>query len=421
MKKTYNYSKILETFIVLSVFLLVFFYDAFNNLLGFYDELIAFFSLTVIITASLFNQKIKLYKSEIYISILLLFIGITGILSNYHSYKLGHITNKIAIIGDVINFFKAFVVYFGIRVLSKNIDSERVLNTVSKYSKLGFYILVIFLVVDIVFKIYPQYTRYGIKSFQLFFTHTSRFSFAFSFIFLVLFLKNHVGKKWFLLFVLSFGLFSLRVKFFAFYFIAIIVLFFGKKLMKIPRKTLLIVLGIFMLLIAFIFKDQFVMYFSFEAIESGWSRGIILYYSFAIGNDFFPLGTGFGTYSSYFSGKYYSWVYEAYGIDNVYGISKTYWGFIADQFWPMVLGQFGYLGLAAFMVIIYKYIMLFVVNLKQSIDLKQKQFMYVSLLGMLLLLIDSSSDAIFTQNRAVVMFILFALLINSYKSHNEVA
>ncbi len=417
MRKTYNYSKILETFIVLSILLLVFFYDAFNNIIGFYDELIAFFSISVIIIVSLFNQRIKLFKSEIYISVLLLFIAIIGILSNYHSYKLGHFTNKIAIIGDFINFFKAFVAYFGIRVLSNNIDSERVLNTLLKYSKIAFYILVIFLVLDIIFKIYPQYTRYGIKSFQLFFTHTSRFSFAFSFIFLVLFLKNYKSKKWFLLFILSFGLFSLRVKFFAFYFIAIIIMFFGKKLMKIPRKTLLIVFGFFMLLIAFIFKDQLMMYFS---IDSGWSRSVILVNSIKIGNDFFPFGTGFGTYSSYFSGKYYSWVYEFYGIDHVYGISKIYWGFITDQFWPMVLGQFGYFGLATFMVVIYKYIMLFVINLKQSIDLKQKQFMYVSLMGILLLLIDSSSDAIFTQNRAVVMFILFGLLINSYKSHNEV-
>ena len=417
MRKTYIYSKIIETFIVFSIFLLVFFYDAFNNLFGFYDELIAFLSLTVIITASLFNRKIKLYKSEIYISILLLFIAIIGILSNYHSYKMGHSTNKIAIIGDIINFFKAFIAYFGIRILSNNIDSERVLNTLSNYSKIAFYLLVVFLVVDIIFKIYPQYTRYGIKSFQLFFTHTSRFSFAFSFNFLVLFLKNYTSKKWFLLFILSFGLFSLRVKFFAFYFIAIIIMFFGKKLMKIPRKTLLIVLGIFMLLIALIFKDQLVMYFS---TDSGWSRSVILVTSIKIGNNFFPFGTGFGTYSSYFSGKYYSWVYELYGIDDVYGISKAYWGFITDQFWPMVLGQFGYFGLTAFLVIIYKYIMLFIIHLKQSIGQKQKQFMYVSLLGLLLLLIDSSSDAIFTQNRGVVMFILFALLINSYKSHNEV-
>jgi hypothetical protein len=158
------------------------------------------------------------------------------------------------------------------------------------------------------------------------------------------------------------------------------------------------------------------MYFS---VDSGWSRSVILVNSIKIGNDFFPFGTGFGTYSSFFSGKYYSWVYEYYGIDHVYGISKSYWGFITDQFWPMVLGQFGYLGLFAFMMIIYEYIMLFVINLKRSLNLKQKNLMYVSILGMLLLLIDSSSDAIFTQNRGVVMFMLFGLLINSYKSYNE--
>ena len=416
MEKTYSYRKVLESVIVFSVLLLVFFYDAFNNFLGYYDELIAFISITVIISVVFFNQKVKLFRSEIYISVLLLFIMVIGLLSNYHSYKSGHFTNKIALIGDFINFFKAFAAYFGIRFLSNNINSERILNKLSIYSKVGFYILLIFLIIDIIFKIYPQYSRYGIRSYQLFFTHTSRFSFAFSFIFLLLFLKNSKNIKWFLLFVLSFGLFSLRVKFFAFYLIALLIMFYGKELMRIPRKTLLTVLGFFLAIIALIFRDQLVMYFS---IDSGWSRSVILMNSIKIGNDFFPFGTGFGTYSSYFSGKYYSWVYEHYGIDHVYGISKTYWGFITDQFWPMVLGQFGYLGLFAFMMIIYEYIMLFVINLKRSLNLKQKKLMYVSILGMLLSLIDSSSDAIFTQNRGVVMFMLFGLLINSYKSYNE--
>jgi hypothetical protein len=416
MLKRYSYRKILETVIVVSVLLLVFFYDTFNDYIGFYDELIALFSIIIILTVSLFNQKIKLFKSEIYISILLLVIALLGIISNFHSYKLGHFTNKIALIGDFINFFKAFAAYFGIRFLSNNINSERVLNKLSKYSKIGFGVLLIFLIIDISFKIFPQYSRYGIKSYQLFFTHPSRFSFVFSFIFLVLFPKNFQNRKWFLLFVLSFGLLSLRVKFFAFYLIAILIIFYGKELMRIPRKTLLIVLGFFLVIIALIFRDQLVMYFS---VDSGWSRSVILVNSIKIGNDFFPFGTGFGTYSSFFSGKYYSWVYEYYGIDHVYGISKSYWGFITDQFWPMVLGQFGYLGLFAFMMIIYEYIMLFVIYLKRSLNLKQKNLMYVSILGMLLLLIDSSSDAIFTQNRAVVMFMLFGLLINSYKSYNE--
>lgn len=420
MKKTYNYRKILEIFIAFSVLILVFLYDVFNNLFGFYDELMAFFSLAIITTTSLFNKKIKLFKGEVYIAILLFLIVIIGLLSNYHSFKLGYITNNIAIVGDIINFYKAFLVYFGIRLLSNNINSEKILVKLSKYAEIAFYILIIFLIVDFIFKLFPQYTRYGIKSYQLFFTHTSRYSFAFAFIFLLLFLKYYNSKKGFLLFVLSFGLLSLRVKFFAFYFVAIIILFFGKKLVKIPRKTLLIVLGIFLFIMSIVFKDQLIMYFSFDAIDEGWSRGIVLYYSFIIGNDFFPFGTGFGTYSSYFSGKYYSWVYEVYGIENVYGISKIYWGFIADQFWPMVLGQFGYFGLIAFITIIYKYIMLFIVNLKSSMNLRQKQFMYVSLLGLLLLLIDSSSDAIFTQNRAVVIFSLFGLLINSYKSSNEI-
>ena len=417
MEKTFSYKKITEAFIIFSILVLVFLYDYFSSVIGFYDEFLAFYFFIIILTVTFFHQKIKLYSKEIYIAISLLIIAIIGLLSNYHSLKLGYNTNKIAIIGDMINFFKAFLAYFGVRFLANNINSGRILNKLTKYSEIAFYILIVFLIIDFIFKIFPQYLRYGIHSYQLFFTHTSRYSFAFSFIFLMLFLKNYNEKKGFLLFILFLGLLSLRVKYFAFFLTATMIIFFGKKLVKIPRKLFLIVLGFCMLIIAFIFKDQLTMYFS---LDTGWSRAIILVKSYKIGNDFFPFGTGFGTYSSFFSGKYYSWVYELYGIDHVYGISKTYWGFIADQFWPMVLGQFGYFGLLAFISVIYNFIMLFIIKIKNSTSLVQKQYMYVSLLGMLLLLIDSSSDAIFTQNRAVILFILFGLFINSYKENEEI-
>ncbi len=420
MKKPYNYRKILETFIVFSIVIMVFFYDIFNNIFGFYDEFFALFSFIIIVTASFFNQKIKLFKREIYIIISLFFIAIIGLISNYHSYKMEYITPYTAIIGDFINFFKAFVAYFAIRLLKNNFSSSNVINSLTKYAQIAFYIILFVLLIDIIFNIFPQYSRFGFHSYELFFTHTSRFSFAISFIFIMLFSKYYNTHKWKLVFVLAIGLLSLRVKFLSFFLLSMIFLFFGKKLLNIPRKTILIVLGLFTIILAFIFKDHLQMYFSFDGVDAGWSRGVILYYSFIIGNDFFPFGTGFGTYASYFSGKYYSWVYHLYGIDNVYGISKNYWGFIADQFWPMVLGQFGYLGLIAFVNVVYNYLMIFIINIKKSYNLIQKQYMYASVLGLLLLLIDSTSDAIFTQNRAVVIFVLFGLFVNSYKESNEI-
>ena len=59
MSKVENYKKITENFIIFSVLILVFFYDYFNTYLSFFDEFITLFFSFVIITALLFNQKVK--------------------------------------------------------------------------------------------------------------------------------------------------------------------------------------------------------------------------------------------------------------------------------------------------------------------------------------------------------------------------
>lgn len=415
MSKIISYRKIINNLIVFSVLTLVFFYDYFNNYLNFFDELIALVFTLVIITTLLFKQKIFIYRQEIYIAFFLVSIALIGLLSNYFSSAQGYHTKKAAIIGDFITFFKAFISYFGIRFLINSINSKRVIDKIAIYTEYIFYILLLFLITDFIFKIFPQYPRFGLNSFQLFFTHTSRYGFAFAFIFLVLFPKYFKKNNLFLLFILLLGILSLRVKYFGFFIISLLFIYYGKLLFRIPRNSFLIVTASLLIILAFVFKNQFQMYFTSIKLETGWSRAIVLFYSFKIGNDFFPFGTGFGTYSSHFSGKYYSWVYELYGIDSVYGISKKYWKFISDQFWPMIIGQFGYFGLISFMGVIYNYFILFLKQIKSS----DSNYNYVLFLGLILLLIDSSSDAIFTQNRAVALFILFGLVINYQRGLNE--
>ena len=413
MKYIVKLNKVYEWLIGFSLLFLVFFYDLTSNFLGFFDEFLALIFFIVIIYKTAFSKKIYLYKSEIIIFNLLLVTVFLGLLSNYMSYRNGKVTDFNAIIGDFINFYKVFIVYFGIRLINTSFNSKTVLNMVSKYSEKFFYIVLFLLILDVFLKIFPQAPRYGIHSYQLFFAHPSRYSFIFAFVFLILFYKYNKRNNLFLLFILVLGLTSLRVKYFGFAFISFSLIYLKSFLLKIPKKTIYIVLALFIISMTYLFRDQIDMYFSLDQINAGWSRGIVLVTSFKIGNDYFPLGTGFGSYSSYFSGKYYSWVYDKYNINNVYGISRLYWGFVADQFWPMVLAQFGYFGLVAYIAIIYKYISMFITFFKDKLSsITNKNLMIASLLGMLLLLIDSTSDAIFTQNRAVALFIFFALIFN---------
>lgn len=408
-----------ENGLLLSVLILVFFYDAFSEIIGFFDELLGLFGFLIITTRVLFFGKIPIQKKEFYILLLLFGTISLGLLSNAYTSSIGYPTQGPAIFADLVNFSKAFVVYFAIRFLRNSFDSELVLDRLARASKYIFYVLVLFIIADISFRIYPREERFGLNAIELFFSHTSRYAFALTFIFLVLLPKYYKKNIGFLLFILLVGSLSLRMKYFGFLFLTLIFLFYGKKLIKIPKTYFLWIMGILALLMVVIFREKIEMYFSFEDIDNAWSRAVVLYYSFIIGYDFFPFGTGFGTFSSYYSGAYYSWVYDLYGISNVYGIKREYWNFIADQYWPMVLGQFGYLGLTAMFVVTYNYFMIFLTKVKSSLG-SPKYYLYLSvLLGFLMLLIDSTSDSIFSQQRAVAMFIYFALVMNTTNKQHE--
>lgn len=419
MSKTLTYSRIYEVSIAFIAIYLVFFYDLLSDYLGFFDEFIALIFFVIVSFILLFKKKISLYKNEQIIILLLVLLGILGLSSNIVSYHNGYQTDINAIIGDFITFYKAFIVYFGVRLLTNKFSATASIELISTFSAKFLYVIIGVLLLDFTLKIYPQNIRYGIPSFELFFHHPSRYSFAVAFIFMVLYYKYVEKAKWYLLLILIIGLTSLRVKYFGFVFISYFLLYQRHLLYKISVKMIFLLIGVAFIIMTILFREQLIMYFSLAQIKTGWSRGIILVTSVDIGNDFFPLGTGFGTYSCYFSGKYYSWVYDKYQISNVWGISRSYWSFIADQFWPMVLGQFGYFGLLAYFVLVYQYIILFLKLLKNKIT-KNNTFMIIALLGMLLLLIDSSSDAIFTQNRAVVMFLIFALFVNTQNEKSAI-
>lgn len=411
----------LNKFIIFSVIFISYISFLIPELSGFYDEFLAllFFSVIVIIIGT--KTKIHLYREEKYIFYLLLFIAFWGLLSNFMTFP-KYKTNPIAIYSDFIVIFKAYTAYFGIRLLMHSIDSEMILNKLAYYVEIIFYLLVVLVFLDLIFKFFPIERRYGLRSVQLFFGHPSRYSTAFGIIFMLLFYKYIDSKRWLLIFILIIGLFSLRVKFFGFVLIAFLIFHFRHIIRRIPRKQIFIYLALILVVFYFTFQERINMYFSFSNLDTSWSRGILLYKSFIIANDFFPYGTGFGTYAGFFSGEYYSWVYNMYGINKVFGISADNPAFISDQFWPMVLGQFGWLGLLAYALIMYFFIMMFMKLFKQSRLTHTTNQMVLPFLAIFMLLVDSTSDAIFSQDRAVNLMLIIALTINlQAKKNNEIA
>ena len=65
--------------IIISIFVLVFIYDVFNSVLGFFDEFIAFISFLIIAANVTLKQKITLYREEIRIAVLLIVLLLIGL------------------------------------------------------------------------------------------------------------------------------------------------------------------------------------------------------------------------------------------------------------------------------------------------------------------------------------------------------
>ena len=90
--------------------------------------------------------------------------------------------------------------------------------------------------------------------------------------------------------------------------------------------------------------------------------------AFDIAKKRFPLGVGFGRYGGYISAKYYSDVYHKYGFDESWGFSKEHPDFLEDAFWPMILGETGYLGTLSYVGILLSFFVMIRKKMKRYPD-----------------------------------------------------
>ena len=154
--------------------------------------------------------------------------------------------------------------------------------------------------------------------------------------------------------------------------------------------------GVILLIFAF---DQINFYF-FK--NDGFARKELMNASFEIAKDYFPIGTGFATFGSFYSAENYSLIYYKYNLNTVYGLSPNYHYFVADSFYPMLLGQFGYIGLFLYLICIY---LLF--KKIQNIDLKKNKYVYISkICALTYLIISSTSESSFTGPMAISLALI---------------
>lgn len=240
--------------------------------------------------------------------------------------------------------------------------------------------------------------------------------------FCYIFASDYKSKdKLIFLLILSLGLLSGRSKFYGFYILSIAIIFYFSNLQnfKLNFKNICILIAVFavMVLVAW---NKIELYF-LQGITADNQKDLVARYvlyatSFSIFMDYFPFGSGFASFATFSSGVYYSDIYSKYGIENVWGISRTFYSYIADTYYPS-LAQFGVVGLCLYISF---WIYVIRTAFKYFKVTKNTKLITLILLIVGYFAIESTSDSTYTTHRGFFIMMILGLVLSNMKYQSQI-
>ena len=146
------------------------------------------------------------------------------------------------------------------------------------------------------------------------------------------------------------------------------------------------------------------LYLSEDAVN-GVARTALYYTSFQIACDFFPFGTGQGTFGSVPSKITSDAVYRDYGINKIYGLDGESPDFRLDTHWAYILGENGLLGLLIYLWLLFYPIR--AVSKLNTITPENRMYKFIVTMSVLTMFIESL--ALPLPNRLSMIFIYSGL------------
>jgi len=238
--------------------------------------------------------------------------------------------------------FKFLCVYYGFRIYffeGYSLNKIKILlrlTYVFSVLSLGIYL------VNMIFDILPNYgERMGLNTVDYFFGHPAEYNVVLiSMLALNLYInyrfKNYkIDYKY--LTLTSFLLFTTGRASALGYFTSVIICIL---ILRYLRKYFMI-LTVFPIAFGLIMSIERISLTFFGSLTA---RSALLSTSFRIAWDYFPFGSGLGTFGSYASRVNYSPIYYMYNIFNIHGLSYANPMYINDSYWAMIIGEYGFIG-----------------------------------------------------------------------------
>lgn len=369
------------------------------------DELLCIFICCCFFYSFFIRKNIKKTKADKIFILLIFSLTIVGCLGNI-IFKFQ--SSKIAILKDIVGAFKfPLVFYMFYRMNISNtlaIYLTRITGLLKKIVIIIFVFGILSIFVD--FGMNQEEIRYFIHPYMFLFSHPTYLTTCMICILCILNATNEASYKIDFV-ILANIILAMRTK--GFVFIAVYMFlkyftpWFGKKLIRwnsdITRYLKYIyglIIGLIIILVA---SKKLLLYASF----SNSPRESLYLGSFNIMKMCFPIGSGFATFASHISGKYYSFIYDIIPVAGLYEKDGSVSVDIGDAGIPYYIAQFGAIGILLFCLLFYFLIKVSFFNVE---DGKKKPIIYM----WFLILISVMSEAILVNN-GVELAVIFVLII----------
>lgn len=308
---------------------------------SYYDEILAVSSLLSLFF-SMAMRKSR-FTREMKIALCLLFaIVVIGLFGNFLS---GIVSDTFFILVDILACSKFFIIYFALKSILGN--TSYFVSYMVRESKVLLVLMLACLVINQFVDIGMTYEmRYGLKAFQFVFihpTHMVTLSLA-----CMAFIYSDASNGWkkYIGIALVLMAMSLRSRWVALALVIVLIIIFVK---KGSTRAPFVVIGVGSVSAFLVGQAQMSVYYG-SASES--ARGHLMTTALSVFQNFFPLGAGFASFGSGVTKTIYSPLYYQYGLQNVYGLAPNNPSYLTDTFWPVVLAQFGFLGLIIWLLLL---------------------------------------------------------------------
>ena len=309
------------------------------------DEAIAalffgYFVLEVLVSA-------EIRAEDLFLCFLMLMMTLSGLYGNIH---LGIQKSTSAIIIDIVSHIKFVALILGVSAFCRvnRVDYRSVIKLPVLLGKVYLLVLLFFAMLNLLKDIgmHAEY-RYGIRVFSFIFGTPGIVTNLVLFIIMLLLMERALDPSKKNLFFLAVAelLLILVIKSRSLILAAFFLMLYESLVIE-TKKSMVTRAGLIGIVAVIIGFPQFLKYFvNGEKANLGTApRLLFLQGGIQLFKQYFPFGSGFGTFGSSTAATHYSDLYYMMGFDKVAGMSPENPVYLNDTFWGMIFGQLGFLG-----------------------------------------------------------------------------